>query len=275
MEILTQRPLSEMQANEERQGNLLQAYEQRFEKLSEDQKLSSKLDNSSMPFRRQEEKQITLCAENIRCLEIKKGTRIKGWIQSNVRFGPFFDIKVCNHTRRYSIDVQVQSLFQDQTVSWIRIVNGIDKFVREAIPIQEEAKDSGKPAAKARPILKSSSISDVNFIPIGREKWMDIETQESNDPCFSCGQKVHREGDGAVHSDQVIDECKKKQFDNTEHWSMEMKKDFINAPHLVDCKMDISSGKRWRTKEKVSILLESELSSSFPLPFSSSRTFRR
>ena len=39
-EILTQPPLAEMQANEERQGNLLQAYEQRFEKLSEDQKLS-------------------------------------------------------------------------------------------------------------------------------------------------------------------------------------------------------------------------------------------
>ena len=39
-EILTQPPLAEFQANEERQGNLLQEYEQRFEKLSEDQKLS-------------------------------------------------------------------------------------------------------------------------------------------------------------------------------------------------------------------------------------------
>ena len=40
-EILTQPPLAEVQANEERQRNLLQEYEQRFdEKLSEDQKLS-------------------------------------------------------------------------------------------------------------------------------------------------------------------------------------------------------------------------------------------
>ena len=45
------------------------------------------------------------------------------------------------------IEFQVQSLFQDQTVSWIRTVNGIDKFVREAMPIQEEEKASGKPAA--------------------------------------------------------------------------------------------------------------------------------
>ena len=39
-EIFTQPPLAEVQANEDRQGNLLQGYEQRFEKLSEDQKLS-------------------------------------------------------------------------------------------------------------------------------------------------------------------------------------------------------------------------------------------
>ena len=39
-EILTQPPLAEVQANEERQGNLLQEYKQRFEKLSEDQMLS-------------------------------------------------------------------------------------------------------------------------------------------------------------------------------------------------------------------------------------------
>ena len=35
-----QPPLAEAQANEERQGNLLQEPEERFEKLSEDQKLS-------------------------------------------------------------------------------------------------------------------------------------------------------------------------------------------------------------------------------------------
>ena len=67
-EILTQLPLAELQANEERQGNLLQEYEQRFDKLSEDQKLSR------------------LCSE----------TKAKGWIQSSVRCGPVSDIKVCN-----------------------------------------------------------------------------------------------------------------------------------------------------------------------------------
>ena len=40
-ETLTQPPSAEMQVNEERRRNQLQEYEQRFEKLSEDQKISS------------------------------------------------------------------------------------------------------------------------------------------------------------------------------------------------------------------------------------------
>ena len=101
-----------------------------------------------------------------------------------------------------------------------------------------------KPAAKARPILKPSSISDVNSILVGQRKWIYVETQEPNDPC--CFQvtkfitrflrhnyKVHREDDGAVHYDQVIGECKKTQSDNAEYWSDEMKKDFVNGPEDI------------------------------------------
>ena len=75
-------------------------------------------------------------------------TCVKGWIQSTAKFGPVSDKKVCSRNGRYSVEVQVQSLFQDQTVSWIRIVNGIDKFVREAMPIQEEEKPSVNPLQK-------------------------------------------------------------------------------------------------------------------------------
>ena len=48
----------------------------------------------------------------------------------------------------YGFFGNVQSLFQDQTVSWIRILNVIDKFVREGMPIQEEDKASGNPLQK-------------------------------------------------------------------------------------------------------------------------------
>ena len=44
---------------------------------------------------------------------------------------------------------------------------------------------------------------------------------------------------------------------------------------LVNWRMDNSTGKRWRTEEKVSILLEPELSSEIPVPWSNPRTFRK
>ena len=133
VEILTQPPLGEMQANEERQGNLLQEYEQRFEKLSEDQKLSRLCSIAglkfvelgqlffALPSPRGEGKQ-SFCRKYSMPRD-QEGTRIKVWIESSVRCGPVSDIKVCNHNERYSIEVQVQSLLQDQTVPWIRIVN--------------------------------------------------------------------------------------------------------------------------------------------------------
>ena len=79
-------------------------------------------------------------------------------------------------------------------------------------------------------------------------------------------QKVYREEDGGVHCDQVIDECKTMQSDNTGYWSDEMKKHFVNAPHW--------SIEKW-TEENISILLEFELSSLFPVPSSNPRTFRK
>ena len=203
VEIITQPALAEMQANEERQGNLLQENKQRLEQLSEDQKLSRPCSEAglrlveigqffhALPSPRGEGNR-SLCRELLMPRD-QEGTRIKGWIQSNVRFGPVSDMKVCNHYGRYSIEVQVQPLFQDQTISWIRLVNGADKFVREAMPIQEEEKASGKPAAKARPILKPSSTSGWDIILVEQRQWIHIETQESNGPyCFQ---------DGSVHYD--------------------------------------------------------------------------
>ena len=120
VEIRTQPPLAEMQANEERQGNLLQEYEQRMEKMSEDQKLSILCSEAglrlveigqffyALPSPRGERYQ-SLCRE-FSMPRDQERTRIKGCIQSNVRFGPVSDIEVCDHNGRYSIEVQVHRI---------------------------------------------------------------------------------------------------------------------------------------------------------------------
>ena len=108
-------------------------------------------------------------AENPRFLEMKKETCAKGWIKSDARFGRFSDIKVCKIHGRYSVEVKVPSFFEDQTTSWIRIVNGVEKYLKEAMPIHEEERASGKPAAKARPTLKPSSTSNWNLLRWDKE----------------------------------------------------------------------------------------------------------
>ena len=68
----------------------------------------------------------------------ERKTRARGWILKNTRIGPVLDIKVCHHEDQYTIEVQVPSLFQDRTASWVRIVNGVDKYVTESMLTKEE-----------------------------------------------------------------------------------------------------------------------------------------
>ena len=79
--------------------------------------------------------------------------------------------KVCYHDERYSIEVQVPSLFQDNTVSWVRIVNGVDKYVTESMPTaKEEDIASVKPIAKARPRRKPTvTLTSVSISVLERE----------------------------------------------------------------------------------------------------------
>ena len=158
----------------------------------------------------------------------------KGWIESDARFGPVSDIKVCKTHGRYRVEVKAPSLFEDQTTSWIRIVNGVEKYVREAMPIQEEERASGKPAAKTRPILKPSSTSNWNFIPMEQRKWIDIEVKRSKDPCcFQMSQFItqllrHKQVSWSRRScrvpyDQIVELCKEVQSGDSRYWSDEIK----------------------------------------------------
>ena len=121
------------------------------------------------------DRRINHYAKNTRYLEMKRKFCAKRWIEIDARFGLVSDIKVCKTHGRYSVEVEVPSLFEDQTTSsGIKTVNGVEKYVREAMPFQEEERASGKPAAKATPILKPSSTNKWNFIPIELRK-MDLQ----------------------------------------------------------------------------------------------------
>ena len=86
---------------------------------------------------------------------------MKWWIRGNTNIGPVLDVKVCYHQGRYGVEIMIESLFRDRTVSWVRIVNGINKYVTETsdeiLFASVENRGTGKLVAKAKPRPKPTS----------------------------------------------------------------------------------------------------------------------
>ena len=79
-----------------------------------------------------------VCAREYTKPRNEEGTRVRGWIRDDARFGPVLNVKICSHDDRYSGEVLVPSLLEDQAASWIGIVNGVDKFVTESMLTKEQ-----------------------------------------------------------------------------------------------------------------------------------------
>ena len=80
---------------------------------------------------------------------------MRGWIRGNTKIGPVLDVKVYFHQGRYCVDIVIESFFRNRTFSWVRIVNGINKYVTETseeISIESvEHGCTGKLVAMANP----------------------------------------------------------------------------------------------------------------------------
>ena len=61
----------------------------------------------------------------------QKASRATGWINGKTKIGLVLDVKVSIHQERYGIEIMIESPFRDGTASWVRIVNGINKYVTE------------------------------------------------------------------------------------------------------------------------------------------------
>ena len=167
-------------------------------------------------------------------LRIEKKTCARGCIPKNTRIGPVLERKVCHREDQYTVEVLVKSLFQDNTVSWVRIVNGVDKYVTESMLTKEEEDiASGKSIAKARPRQKPTVTLTPVSIPVRERRWTDIETQRSNhQKCFEASkavvrllrhdQTIHRDTDGAIQYNDIIEGCIKKMVDGAAQWPYQL-----------------------------------------------------
>ena len=88
---------------------------------------------------------------------------------------PVLDVKVCYHQGRYGVEIMIESLVRDRTVSCVRIVNGINKHVtetsKESLVTSVENRGTGKLVAKVKPRPKPTLKLFLVSILYRERKW--------------------------------------------------------------------------------------------------------
>ena len=146
----------------------------------------------------------------------------KGWIQGNTKIGPVLEITTSCLYGKHGIEIRIWSLSEDKTQSWVRISHGSNKFVIDSNNNNTEVSDdlpeeqasqlkmkdfACRSKAEAKP-LRREPVDSPSIIPMNERKWIDIEPRNSSLSAYEISkkvihllrhsQKVQREEDGAV-----------------------------------------------------------------------------
>ena len=136
-------------------------------------------------------------------------------------------------SRRYGVQIMINSLFGNGTCSWVRTVNGFNKYVTE---MSEEThiksiggKSTGKLVAKARPQQTSNSTLCPVSVPSMNRKWIDVEPRTFDQNCLEVSKlmtrllrhddSVNRENDGAVKFADLASRFRSR-ITSSSHWSI-------------------------------------------------------
>ena len=120
---------------------LLQQYEERIEKLSQQDKLSkfcmdagflSVVENGQY-FMTKDTGDLTqfntVARREYTLLREEAASQPKGWIQGNTKFGPLLEVATSYLHGKHGVEVRIMFLSRDNTHSWVRISHGSNKFV--------------------------------------------------------------------------------------------------------------------------------------------------
>ena len=154
------------QTDAEVQGNLLREYEQKFAQLPQREKLT-KLCSDAEFSKNIEKGQYFICTWWWYTSQFRRiMSRVyftskwwiiprERWIRGNTTIGPVLDVRVCYHQGRFGVEIMIESAIRDRTISWVRIVNGINKYETETseeiLVASVGDRSAGKPVAKAWP----------------------------------------------------------------------------------------------------------------------------
>ena len=118
---------------------LFQQYEERIEKLSQQDKLSKfgkdagfliVVENGQYFMT----KDMEISHNTVACREYTlprehEASQPKGWIQGNTKIGPVLEVATSYFHGKYGVEIRIWSVNRDNTHSWVRIYHGSNNFV--------------------------------------------------------------------------------------------------------------------------------------------------
>ena len=145
----------------------------------------------------------------------------KGWIQGNMRIGPALEVTTSFQHVKYGIEIRIESLNKDSSLSWVRISYGTVKYVVDsnqdnteipADPQEEQVPQTSIRVVAARSKAKSEpqprESTGTTTFPLCERKWIDIEPSKQDLESYDLSKKVinllrhnqtlQREEDGAI-----------------------------------------------------------------------------
>ena len=168
----------------------------------------------------------------------------------------------------------INSPFGDGTRSWVRIVNGINKYVTEMseeTQIEDIGESTEKPVAQARPKQTPSSTFSSTTIPVPyhERKRIDVEPGRFDKSFLEVSKLIRllrhddtvpREDDGAVKF-QDLASIFRSEFTPSSHWTIRTWRSFLQ--------------RRGGIKKRFQYCVDPSSPETLSVPSGNSRTFWR
>ena len=193
------------------QEDLLQRYQERIEKLSQQDRVISictdagflKTVEVGQYFMTKDSEELSQFTDSVACREYtlprdEKSSDPKGWIRVKTKIGPVLEVTTSYLQGEYGVEIRIESIDKENSHSWVRISHGLNKLVTELGNSKENDNNeqetsemqfvnfalklnvlafASRPKAAAKPQRRTLASPSTRTLPIGERKWTDVEPE--------------------------------------------------------------------------------------------------
>ena len=215
--------------------DILQRYQERIEKLSQQDSVSKICTDAGFLttvevgqyFMTKDTEEFSQFTDSVACREYtlprnESLSEPKVWIRGNTQIGPVLKVTTCCVQGHYGVEIRIESMNKDHSHSWVRTYHGLNKLVTNLNDNEQETSEmqfenyvvkstacafASRSKAKAKPQRRTSASSSTKTIPILERTWTDIEPQDYSLTDYSVSKKLinllrhgslSRKDDGAI-----------------------------------------------------------------------------